>query len=192
MLRTKDTKENLNTDFDYSIERQMDPDPFGEVPLQDRVAKKIAQSILKSTEKVQSKKINILLAEDEQEEFLLIAKTLKESGLPYRLKWVKSKNELSDYLYDHTHGDNVEYKPSIILVDLNMCKETRMDLIDGIKSIPGFEDTLVFGLNNSRLGTGIKAYLKKIEQLKKFVETIKVLDDSHLIPEVTENTYQGT
>jgi len=64
----------------------------------------------------------ILIAEDDEDDYLLTIEALKETGVNTQIKWVKDGEELMDYL--EPIGTAVKKTspefPSLILLDLDM------------------------------------------------------------------------
>lgn len=91
-----------------------------------------------------SKSIEILIADDDTEDQMLIIDALKESRVKNNIQCVENGEELMDYLYNKgKYSDKKKYPtPGIILLDLNMpkkdgreaLKEIKLD--DHLKSIP--------------------------------------------------------
>jgi CheY-like chemotaxis protein len=82
--------------------------------------------------------LNILMADDDADEFFLLREGLKESQIDCDLRHVPDGDALMDYLQrqskfiDPEHGQ----RPLIILLDLNMPGKHGRDVLIEIKSIP--------------------------------------------------------
>ncbi len=82
------------------------------------------------------KQINILMAEDDPDDRLLVEKSLRSSRLLNRLFFVEDGEELMDYLHHRGKFRNPETAPfpGLILLDLNMPKKDGREALVEIKS----------------------------------------------------------
>ncbi|MEW6657643.1 MAG: response regulator [Thermodesulfobacteriota bacterium] len=131
------------------------------------------------------KPIDILLAEDDEDDYLLIAEALEESRLANKVHWVKDGEELLDYLYRRGNyaqpGESP--RPGIILLDLNMPRKDGREALKEIKSDPGLRKIPVIVLTTSKAeedilrsyDLGVNSFIRKPVQFEAFVEIIKVL-----------------
>lgn len=129
--------------------------------------------------------IVILLAEDDEDDYLLIRDALKESRVSNDIHWVRDGEELMHYL--HRQGDYEDPKkspkPGIILLDLNMPKKDGREALKEIKSHPVLHNLPVVILTTSKsdediirsYGLGVNSYIRKPVRFDDFVEVIKTL-----------------
>src|SRR5574340_1676975 len=98
------------------------------------------------------KPIDILLAEDDEDDYLLIAEALEESRLANKVHWVKDGEELLDYLYRRGNYAKPEESPipGIILLDLNMPRKDGREALKEIKSDPGLRKIPIIVLTTSK------------------------------------------
>ncbi|MEE8205810.1 MAG: response regulator, partial [Nitrospinaceae bacterium] len=77
----------------------------------------------------------ILIAEDDEDDYLLTIEALKEAGVATQVKWVKDGEELMDYLVPigTTIKKSSPEFPSLILLDLNMPRKDGREVLDEIK-----------------------------------------------------------
>jgi CheY-like chemotaxis protein len=95
--------------------------------------------------------INILMADDDPDDRMLMKEALEQNDLPSVLHFVEDGKELLDYL--HMKGNfNREntFKPGIILLDLNMPKVDGREALRQIKSDPELRRIPVIVLTTSR------------------------------------------
>lgn len=129
----------------------------------------------------------IVIAEDDEDDYLLTMEALKEAGMNhYQVKWVKDGEELMDFL-----NDSVESKPSsgnapvpaMILLDLNMPKKDGREALSEIKSNPNLRRIPVIVLTTSKADgdifhsydLGVNSFIQKPVRFKQFVDVVKTL-----------------
>lgn len=81
--------------------------------------------------------INILMADDDPDDRILMKEALEENNLPSNIDFVEDGKELLDYL--HRRGQYAKketFKPGLILLDLNMPKIDGREALRMIKSDP--------------------------------------------------------
>jgi CheY-like chemotaxis protein len=127
----------------------------------------------------------ILIAEDDEDDYLLTIEALKEAGVDAQVKWVKDGEELMSYL--ESIGSAIEKScpevPSLILLDLNMPRKDGREVLDEIKKNNALRKIPVVVLTTSKAETdinhaydlGVNSYIQKPVRFNEFVEVIKVL-----------------
>ncbi len=131
------------------------------------------------------KTITILVAEDDDDDYLLIHDALEEAKLINNLKWVKNGEDLLDYLFrrgDYTDPQKSP-RPGIILLDLNMPKKDGREALKEIKSEPTLKTIPVIVLTTSKTEEdilrsyelGVNSFIRKPVEFEQFVEAVKVL-----------------
>lgn len=122
------------------------------------------------------KVMNILIAEDDSDDRMLIEEAFIEAGLEMRLKFVEDGQQLMDYL---SQGKSDIQFPDIILLDLNM---PRKDGRVALKEIRDHEElreipVIVFTTSKSpddisyTTRLGIKSFITKPSS---FFELVKI------------------
>lgn len=80
--------------------------------------------------------VTILMADDDEDDYMLAREALAESRLANELRVVRNGEELMDYLYQR--GEYAEPKsaprPGLILLDLNMPKKDGREALQEIKA----------------------------------------------------------
>jgi CheY-like chemotaxis protein len=95
--------------------------------------------------------INILIAEDDEDDYTLITDSIKSSQNKCQVNWVRDGEELLDFLNatsDLEVGD--KQVPDIILLDLNMPKKDGRESLEEIKSHSKFKNIPVIVLTTSQ------------------------------------------
>lgn len=130
--------------------------------------------------------MNLLIAEDDEDDFLLTKDVLAECCPHIQLYWVKDGEELMDFLLHRgafAGGKNAP-RPAIILLDLNMPKKDGREALKEIKNTPGLRAIPVVALTTSNAETdvqtmyefGANSFLRKPVGYGQFLETMKVFD----------------
>jgi CheY-like chemotaxis protein len=99
-----------------------------------------------------SKPIEILIADDDAEDRMLILDALKESHLKNNIQYVENGEELLQYLQNKgKYSDEKTYPiPGIILLDLNMPKKDGREALKEIKSNDKLKNILIIILTTSK------------------------------------------
>ncbi len=133
----------------------------------------------------QGRPIIILLAEDDEDDYVLISEALKESKIANTIKWVKDGEELMDYLLRQGAYEDPQRspKPYLILLDLNMPRKDGREALREIKSHPNLRHIPVVVLTTSSMeedvitsyDLGVNSYIRKPVNFSDFVEVIRTL-----------------
>ncbi len=128
-----------------------------------------------------SKQLNILLAEDDQDDRDFFDKALKEIPIPTHLTTVNDGEQLMEYLYK-----NSELLPDVLFLDLNMPRKSGFESLveikedDKLKDLPvvmfstsyprdiNYEEDMI----NRLMKIGAQDFIRKSEslvQLKEFI-----------------------
>lgn len=129
----------------------------------------------------------ILIAEDDEDDYLLTIEALKEAGVDTQIKWVKDGEELMNYLEPlgaSRKKPHAEF-PSLILLDLNMPRKDGREVLDEIKKNKTLRKIPVIVLTTSKADTdishaydlGVNSYIQKPVRFNEFVEVVKVLSN---------------
>ena len=127
----------------------------------------------------------ILLAEDDEDDYILIKKGLRKAKLSNEIRWVKDGVELMDYLrHTNAYEDiSTSPRPCLILLDLNM---PRMDGREALKEIKNDESlktipTVVLTTSKAEediidtYNLGVNSYVRKPVRFEDFARAISVL-----------------
>ncbi len=129
--------------------------------------------------------VSILLAEDDEDDFVLVEEALREAGLANKLYWVRDGEELVEYLRRQGDYASLESspRPGLIILDLNMPRMDGREALREIKSDPALRSIPVVVLTTSRsdedairsYDLGVNSFIRKPVQFSDFVEMIKVV-----------------
>lgn len=129
---------------------------------------------------------NILIAEDDEDDYLLIAEALMKVESIDLIHWVKNGEELFSYLdaFAGTHKTH-EKKPDLIILDLNMPKKDGREVLGEIKSHPKYKNIPVVVLTTSQAESdidqayqlGANSFIQKPFKYIDFKSTMEALEN---------------
>jgi len=132
--------------------------------------------------------IPIIIAEDDEDDYLLTMEALKEAGITVGVKWVKNGEELMDYLREMSASTpssqgGLGSKPSLIILDLNMPKKDGREALHEIKTSNTYRKIPVIVLTTSKSETdidntydlGVNSFIQKPVRFADFVDMIRTL-----------------
>lgn len=130
--------------------------------------------------------IEILIADDDEEDTMLIKDALKESRLKNGVKNVCDGVELMDFLYNRgKFADKDKYPtPGIILLDLNMPKMDGREALRAIKSDEKLRSIPIIVLTTSKAeedivktyNLGVSSFITKPVSFSALVDIMKTLN----------------
>lgn len=136
--------------------------------------------MLKST-----KPVTILMADDDQDDCLLVRDAFVESRLVNDLRFVEDGEELMDYLYHRGRYAGVDSspRPGLILLDLNMPRKDGREALEEIKSDSDLRSIPIVVLTTSKqeedilrsYDVGANSYITKPVTFKGLVDVMKTL-----------------
>lgn len=129
--------------------------------------------------------IRILLAEDDDDDYLLTMQALQENRLVNSIHRVRDGLELLEYLRQQGEYAVAECAPapSLVLLDLNMPRKDGREALRDIKADPRFRRLPVVVLTTSRAqedivrsyDLGVNSFISKPVSFHSLVEAIKIL-----------------
>jgi CheY-like chemotaxis protein len=129
--------------------------------------------------------ITILMADDDQDDCLLVSKAFKESHLLNDLRFVGDGEDLMDYLHCRgKYGKTLSApRPGLILLDLNMPKKDGREALKEIKSDAHLREIPVVVLTTSKdeedvlrsYNLGANSYITKPVTFEGLVEVVRSL-----------------
>ena len=131
----------------------------------------------------------ILLAEDDEDDILLIRGALKEAQVPYNLRVVEDGAQAIQYLKgEGPFSDRAQSPlPFLLLLDLRMPVKPGFEVLKWIRSQPSLDRLLVVILSTSALPVdiqkcnqlGTNCYLVKSSNYKQLVRFLKSFIPRH-------------
>lgn len=129
------------------------------------------------------KPVVILMAEDDEDDYLLTKDAFRESHLLNDLRRVVDGEELMDYLLRRRQYENPEDspRPTLILLDLNMPRKDGRKALQEIKSDPNLCDIPVIVLTTSQTHEdilrsyqlGVNSFIRKPATFEQLVTIMK-------------------
>ena len=132
-----------------------------------------------------TKKITILMADDDADDGLMTQEAFDESRLSNDLRFVEDGAELMDYLYRRGKYINPvdAPRPGLILLDLNMPKKDGREALREMKSDPKLKNIRVVVMTTSKAeedilrtyDLGASSYVTKPVTFVSLVDVVKTL-----------------
>ena len=130
--------------------------------------------------------VNILVAEDDPDDRLLIKEALEGVGFTGNLQFVNDGVELMTYLQCLRCQESLEVRPrlDLILLDLHMPRKNGREALQDIKTDPDFHNIIVVAMTGTELPNdaeicgqfGAKYLISKPDSYMGWIETMnKVL-----------------
>src|SRR2546423_10743632 len=135
--------------------------------------------IITMTSMQSNNNLNVLIADDDQDDWYFASLAFKEAGLNHNVNFVKDGQELMDYLEQTQSTDRSKGFPDLILLDLNMPKKDGRIALKEIKSDPRFQkvNVVIFSttISDEDKATTIEAsqHITKPFEFSELVQTIK-------------------
>ncbi len=128
--------------------------------------------------------INILIADDDEDDIFFVVEALSKSRLANNVYCVRDGVELLDFLHKRgSYTEETAPTPDLILLDLNMPKKNGREALKEIKSDEQFEQIPVVILTTSdaeqdivaAYKLGANSYINKPVDFDGLVDVMKVL-----------------
>jgi CheY-like chemotaxis protein len=130
------------------------------------------------------KPFSFLIAEDDEDDYLLTLEALKVANVAPDIFRVKNGNELMEFLHSHS----LEERPNpigLIILDLNMPMKDGRGTLKELKSHPHFRKIPVIVRTTSQAesdisssyGLGVNSFIKKPARFNDLVEIFKELSN---------------
>jgi len=127
----------------------------------------------------------LLIADDDENDYVLLNCAARRAQLPAQLCWVKDGMELLQYLRGQgAYGDPASYpRPVVLLLDLNMPRKSGSDALQeirrdaGLRSLPVVIFTTSKSADDIQLSyeAGANSFITKPPEFQRLVEIMEVL-----------------
>lgn len=129
------------------------------------------------------KSVDIIIAEDDDDDYSLIEEAFKETEVPHRLFRVKDGEQLLDGLLESEKVFGAVIYPTLVLLDLNMPRMGGIEALSKIKSNPLLRKIPVVVLTTSKADEdiartydlGVNSFLQKPTSFEELVHQIRVM-----------------
>lgn len=128
----------------------------------------------------------VLMADDDEDDHLLVRDAFAKLGMPIELRWVSDGEQLMDYLFRRRKYEDAFHfpQPSLILLDLNMPKKDGREALAEIKAHPVLKQIPVAILTTSRDITdmqychemGVDSFLTKPNNFSALLDALKGIE----------------
>ncbi len=103
------------------------------------------------------KSFNIVIAEDDEDDYLLISEAFNKIDNIGYIHWAKDGEELLNYLEACEESDKAqEKKPNLIILDFNMPKKDGREALEEIKNHPKRKTIPIIVLTTSQANSDIE------------------------------------
>ncbi len=132
-----------------------------------------------------AKPLSLLIADDDENDYVLLSCAARRAQLPAQLCWVKDGMELLEYLRGQgCYSDSDSYpRPALILLDLNMPRKDGREALQEIRHDPGLGSLPVVILSTSKAAEDIRlayeagahSFITNPPEFQRLVEIVEVL-----------------
>ena len=130
-------------------------------------------------------KYNILIAEDDEDDYFLISSTLKSTEFDCDVHWVKNGEEAMGYLLRQNEWQDPIKSPvpSLIFLDINLPKKNGFEVLQEMQQHPALKNLLTVVLTSSKnkanvvaaYDFGANSYVQKPSQMDQFTKGLQLI-----------------
>jgi two-component system, response regulator len=132
-----------------------------------------------------SRPITILIAEDDEEDRMLIQEAFDESRLANEIRFVEDGEDLMDYLHQRGkfRAPGSAPRPGLILLDLNMPRKDGREALKEIKADPSLRRIPIVALTTSKAeedvfrtyDLGVNSFISKPVKFTDLTQVVRTL-----------------
>lgn len=128
--------------------------------------------------------INILLVDDDEDDYLFVKEALAQCQFKYSLTWIQDSEQVIPFLEEAKANQlAAKVRPDLILLDINMPKKNGFDILSEIQNHDSLEKLLVVLLTSSKreedinkaYDLGAYSYITKSSDFNRMVESLDSL-----------------
>jgi CheY-like chemotaxis protein len=103
-------------------------------------------------------KLTILIAEDEESDFMLLQKAFRKNNIDDNLVWVRDGLDAIDYLQGSgAYSDRQQHPaPELVILDLKMPRMSGLEVLQWVKDHPEFKVIPTIVMSSSRLDDDVR------------------------------------
>lgn len=126
-----------------------------------------------------------LLAEDNEDDIVLMRMACERSGIPHSLEVVTDGAMAIDYLSGRgAYTDRLLHPmPSVVFLDINMPRQSGFEVLKWVRAKPELKGLPVVMLSNSTLmpdvdrayQLGVTSYLRKVSSQTEFIQAVRII-----------------
>ena len=127
----------------------------------------------------------ILVVEDDEDDYFLIASTLKHTKFDCDVRWVQNGEEAMSYLLRQNEWQDPikSPSPSLILLDINLPRKNGLEVLQEIQKNPSLKNllTVVFTSSKNKANIaaaydfGANSYVQKPSQIDQFTKGLQLI-----------------
>ncbi|MEO5358099.1 MAG: response regulator [Nitrospirae bacterium YQR-1] len=118
---------------------------------------------------------NILLVDDDEDDYLLFRDALKKIEIPAEIDWISDSEELPRHL-------SVTTLPDLIFLDLNMPKKDGFEVLSDLKNDKQYSQIPIIVMTTSNAAEdvekcyllGVNSYIKKPNVFSQLLSTLSI------------------
>ena len=130
--------------------------------------------------------VQLIIAEDDEDDYTLAKTAFAEAGLSNELVWVRNGEELLDLLQDRGAYTNAfkQHRARLIILDLNMPRMDGREAIERIKADPYLRTIPIIVMTTSgseeditrSYDQGVCSFIRKPSTFEEFVQAARVFN----------------
>jgi CheY-like chemotaxis protein len=132
-----------------------------------------------------SRPLRILVAEDDENDVLLLRRAFREVGSEVPIRFVRDGEQAINYLKRKDPTRHPQSCPTMLLLDLNMPRFNGLDVLRWLRTKPELSRLLVVVFSSSEKAEDIRqayelgadSYIGKPQTVEEFLETVRDMEN---------------